>query len=293
MNMGFRKYISLCTAVVAPILFAITPALGISFFNGGTRALSMGNAYICICRGTDAIMWNPALVSPTDKLEISGNYAMLYSVGGLVNYSSAFAFNGGNIGGFGIAWNRLALKKIYSEDLISLSWGTEMFDKIRLGITAKSFIILAPGYEKYGDPAFEGDAIAFTGDIGLDWNALNNLYIGIVASNINSPEISLLSSTHNNDKLERNLSLGTSYTFSRYLVFSIDFHTHESDWGAIGINLGSEITFFDAIALRSGFSQGRLGIGIGLFTRHWETDFGFLSHKQLGNRYQLSLKLKY
>jgi len=63
--------------------------------------------------------------------------------------------------------------------------------------------------------------------------------------------------------------------------------------GDISYNMGSEVTFFDAIALRSGFSQGRLGLGMGLFAKHWAFDFGFLSHRELGNKYQFSLKLRY
>jgi len=251
--------------------------------------MSFGDAFVSVGIGAEAVMWNPAGIVFEKRIELIGNYAMMYSIDGLSSYSSSVAYNA-KFGAFGLGWNGLALADEYSENLVALEFAKK-FRNVSVGLAVKTFIVSASGYDKYNDPNFESSKAIFTGDIGILWNPTGKLKIATVMRNLNSPKISLISTTVEKDKLDRNFVLGASYRIQDFLTFSMDMVTEKGDFSDIIFNAGTEIAFFDAIALRSGFADSRLGMGLGLFTQRWAFDFGLHSHKNLGNLYQFSLKL--
>ena len=254
--------------------------------------MAMGGAFVSVASGADAVFWNPARIFSESKIELAGNYSMLYSVDGLSNYSAAIAYNSGKPGSFGFGWNGLSLSEMFSENLIVLAYGRSVLPNLSIGAGVKALLVSAPGYEKYNDANFEKSKSVITGDVGVSYQASPELILSATVANIQSPEISLISSTAEKDCLDRTVRIGAGYTIKRFLTLSFDTWTKD-DFKNFNYDLGSEISFFDAIALRSGFSQGRLGLGLGLFAKHWAVDFGFLSHRDLGNKYQFSLKLRY
>ena len=259
------------------------------YTNSGTRAMSLGEAFNSIGTGAEAVLINPAGILSDRKIEVSANYAMMYSVEGLSSYSSTAAFNS-KIGAFGLGWNRLAVANTYSENLVQLDYARQLFNNFSAGVSVKSFIVSADGYEKHGDPAFSPSKMVLTGDFGILWKASGRMNVSGTVENVNSPKVSLISTTEDADELDRTITIGTSYRIQKFLLFSLDAKSSDGDFSDTKINFGSEITFFDAIALRSGFSQGRLCLGMGIFAKKWAFDFGFFSQRTLGNRYQFSLK---
>ena len=270
------------------LLAASSWGLGI-YTNTGTRAMTMGEAFNSVGTGAEAVFINPAGILSDRKVEVSANYSLMYSVEGLSSYSSSVAYNS-PFGAFGIGWNRLAVSNMYSENLVKLDYARQIFHNFSAGLSVKSFIISAGGYEKYDDPSFSKSKAAFTGDLGILWRASDRMNISGTIENVNSPKISLISTTEDADALDRTITIGTSLRLQKFLLFSIDAKTFDDNFSDIKINFGSEITFFDAIALRSGFSDGRLSLGMGIFSKKWAFDFGFFSHRTLGNKYQFSLK---
>lgn len=252
----------------------------------------MGGSFCSVATGADAVIWNPARIMPKHKLEYSGNYAMLFSVDGLSCYSSAISMDFGKFGTIGLGWNRLALKDVYAENLISFCYAHRIVRNFSIGVAMRGFAISADGYEKYNDPAFTPNKIFPTADLGISWKPAVYVNVAMVMSNINSPEVSLITTTSDRDYIERNLSIGTSITIKKFLLVSVDAHIVD-DFRDIIFNIGTETLFFNALALRSGLSQGRLGMGVGLFAQHWAVDLGFMSHRYMGNKYQFSLKLNY
>jgi len=263
------------------------------FIDGGTRALSMGRAYTSVSDGADAVFWNPANIHLDRKVELAGNYSLMYSVDGLFNYSSALAFNMGRIGNLAVGWNELLLSDIYNENLLMLGFRRKIYNNLYFGAVIKSLIISAPGYSKYNDAGFSEKKLFLTGDIGMTYNILSNLKVSTVFKNITSPYVSLISSTGEKDKMMRKFILGASVLIRKRLILSMDFDVSGEKYQKLNLNIGSEIRFFNALALRSGLNNGRLGLGMGLFAKRWAVDFGLLSNKILGNKYQFSIKLRY
>ena len=266
-------------------------AAGIDIYTApGTRAVSLGEAFSAVGSGAEAVFFNPAGIHTEKKFELSANYSLMYSVEGLSSYSAAVAFNT-FLGAMGFGWNRLALSEIYSENLIIWRSATKVNPNLYLGAGIKFFVVSAPGYEQYGDTAFSPHDAALTGDVGLLWKVSPKLTLSSVGENLIEPEISLFSDSYEGDYIARRFTFGAAWSPQKFLTFSADVRTHR--FSDFDINFGTEVRFFDAIALRSGFSDGRLSMGAGIFSQKWAFDLGFYSHRTLGNRYQFSLKLMF
>ncbi len=260
------------------------------YVNGGTRAVSVGNAYTALCDAADAVFWNPARMHSDKRVNFAANYARMYGVGGLYNFSSAFTLSFSKWA-LGVGWNGNILSDVYGENVVLLGVSRSVSRSISLGGAAKGIYISAPGYLKYSDPSFRRRCVALTLSLALDCKPLYNLDCALVLDDLLEPEVSLLTSTAEKDRLRREIRLGLAYHLQQYLVLSADLAGgfDMDDWR---FNIGTEVRFFGALALRSGFSNGRLGLGVGLFAKNWKADFGVYSHRVLGNRYQFSIKLR-
>ena len=258
-----------------------------------SRAVSMGGAYLSVCEGSDAVFYNPSRIISSHRFELAVDYTMLYSVDGLSYFSSAFSYTSGRFGGFALGWRGLYLEDVYGENHISLSWGKRIWKTVSVGGSLKGLLLSAPGYSRYNDPNFEESFIALSGDLGFSFAPFRNAVFSGVVTNVNAPRLSFISTTSEPDEWHRNIRFGLSYTIRRSLVFSLDAYTRRGDFGSLHFDIGSEMTFFDALSLRSGVSDGRLGRGLGLFSKRWAFDVALASHRYLGNRYQFSFKVMY
>ncbi len=54
------------------------------------------------------------------------------------------------------------------------------------------------------------------------------------------------------------------------------------------LNLGTEIWFYDVVALRAGLNRDRITAGLGLKTKNLLIDVALLSEQRIGSLYRLS-----
>jgi hypothetical protein len=260
----------------------------------GPRPRSMGSAFVGVADDANAIYWNAAGMVMVDKFEITGCMSSLYDVAELSNNYVAGAYNFNNRIAVGASWTRLELKDIYHEDTINLGIAAVIprFEDISLGAALKIFTLGAPGYEKYNDPAYEGSVNKASLDLGLFYRSRSRVWtVGFVAYNINEPGLQLLSTTSTPDPVYRDYALGGSYLFSELLLVSYDLKTRYGELDNIIGRLGSEIWFFDVVALRGGFEKENLSAGFGLKGKRWEIDLALETHYELGNSYLFGLTI--
>ena len=116
--------------------------------------------------------------------------------------------------------------------------------------------------------------------------------MGAVAYNINEPELKLLSTTTNPDAVTRQYAVGVSYVFRELVLTSFDLRTRYGSFDDTIGQLGSEVWFFDAVALRGGFKQEYLTTGLGLRGQRWQLDAMLETHNELGNSYELAATIR-
>ena len=79
--------------------------------------------------------------------------------------------------------------------------------------------------------------------------------------------------------------MGICYNWRNSVNFLMDYVWSSDD---SGLNLGSEIWFYDVFAARIGMFNEKLTVGFGLKTRKWSLDSAVLSHQELGSTYRIS-----
>lgn len=288
-----------CAAMAsAAILLALTPqALRADFRHArmGPRPRAMGSAFVGVADDANAIYWNPAGMTMVERFEITGCRTSLFSVAELSSDYAAAVYNTGPWFAVGVSWVRLELEDIYHEDTVNLGIARSVpkFDNLSIGAAVKIFTLAAPGYERYNDPAYEGSVNKASVDIGVHYHSTSKVWsVGAVVYNVNEPKLQLLTTTKTPDPVYRDFAIGASYRFSGLLLLSYDLRTRYGRWDDVIGRIGSEIWFFDAVALRGGFEKENLTAGFGLKGTHWQVDLMLETHYDLGNTYQFGLTIR-
>lgn len=280
------------------ILVALLPSPSRADFRHGRmgpRPRAMGSAFTAVADDANAIYWNPAGMVMVDRFEITGCRSLLYGVDDLSNDYAAAVYNWPGRLAFGASWVRLELEDIYHEDTVNLGLAGELpwMEGLALGAAMKIFTLAAPGYERYNDPAYEGSVNKASVDIGLQYRSPSGDWsVGAVVFNVNEPEMQLLTTTSAPDPVNRNFAVGAAYLFSDLLLLSYDLTTRFGETDNLIGRIGSEIWFFETVALRGGFERENLTAGIGLKGNRWQVDMMLETHYDLGNIYQFGLTVR-
>ncbi len=110
--------------------------------------------------------------------------------------------------------------------------------------------------------------------------------------NIGEPELQLIETTETTDPVYTELRVGGSYTFREVMLMSAEWRLPREapafyDEKA-SLNLGTEIWFYDAFALRAGMNRDRITAGLGLKSKNLLIDVALLSERRIGSLYRLS-----
>lgn len=282
---------ALCTAIALTLLLGAAQANFVEV-EVGARAMGMGGAFVAVADDATTLHWNPAGLSGLHGFQAFGMRTSVYSVDGL-SEDSVIATYGTGAQGFGLGWMRTGAEDLYNEDTIVAGYGRRTpIDGLSLGASVKRLSIDAPGYEYYNDPAFNEDGDeAYTGDIGaLYWKG--NWRVGAVVRNLGEPELQLLSTTEDPDPVVSEFRLGGSYLFREVMLMTAELRAprtvpeyFEDDYT---FNLGTEVWFYEAFALRAGMNRDRITAGLGLRTKHVHVDVALLSERRIGSLYRLS-----
>lgn len=286
----------LITALICSIILMSTGAVRADFRHArmGPRPRALGSAFVSVADDANAVYWNPAGMTQLDRFEITGCRTMLYAVEELSNDYISAVYNWTRYGAFGISWVRLDLEDTYNENTINFAIARKVpfIQGLSVGTSVKLMILSAPGYEKYNDPAYGGRVIEPSVDIGIHYRPKDNWAIGAVVYNVNEPELQLLTTTTRPDPVYRDFAIGASYIFRGLLLLTYDLRTRYGEFSNTIGRIGSEIWFFDAVALRGGFEQEHMTAGVGLRNNHWQIDIMLETHYELGNTYQFSATIR-
>lgn len=269
------------------ILFA-----GFVSMEEGARATAMGGAFTGVSDDATAVFWNPAGCPLVDGLEITGMRTRAFGIGNLSEDCISIVKGSWRRLGFGFGWNRAAIEDIYSEDCFVLSAGRRSWRGLSLGASVKIFKISAPGYEYYNDPGFKDGDHGFGFDLGLLYKA-RNWSLGCVFRNLGKPELSMIATTTDPDRVPMEFRLGGTYTFREVVLLSGEMRRLSEAPGYLdskfSYHLGTEIWFFNAFSLRAGINGDHATAGVGLKVERLSVDASILSERRPGNKYRLSI----
>lgn len=279
--------------LVASVLLAAAPASA-NFLEVemGARAMGMGGAFVAVADDVTALHWNPAGLADIDGVQVFGMRTSVYGVDGL-SEDAAMAGWGSGCRGLAAGWMRTGATDLYNEDTIVLGYGQRLLlEGLRVGASVKRFSVDAPGYEYYDDPAYAGGGDdAYSGDIGLLYHSGEWTYAATYR-NIGEPELQLLDTTEQTDKVTGELRLGASYLFREVMLMTAEWRVpsevpsyYESD---TSLNIGTEIWFYDVFALRAGMNRDRITAGLGIKADYLRLDVALLSERRIGSLYRLS-----
>ncbi len=287
-----RTLLAPLVVLIAALALATAASANFVEIETGARAMGMGGAFVAVADDVTALHWNPAGLAALDRIQVFGMRTSVYGVDA-ISEDSAIAGWGTGRRGVALGWARTGAKDLYNEDTIVLGAGAATpIEGLRAGLAVKRLSVDAPGYDYYNDPNFntDGDA-AFAADIGClyrrpTWSA------GAVVRNIGEPELQLIETTETTDPIYTELRVGGSYTFREVMLMSAEWRVPREapafyDEKA-SLNLGTEIWFYDAFALRAGMNRDRITAGLGLKSKNLLIDVALLSERRIGSLYRLS-----
>jgi hypothetical protein len=260
----------------------------------GARAMGMGGAFVAVADDVTALHWNPAGLAGPQGFQFFGMRTSVYSVDGLSEDAALVSYGTGSAG-YGLGWMRTGAEDLYNEDTLLAGYGSETPVRgLSAGFALKRFSIQAPGYEYYNDPAFEsGGDDAYSADLGALYRR-GKWSLGGTVRNIGEPKLQLLSSTADSllDPVMSEFRLGGTYLFRDVMLMSVEWRApreaseyYESQYS---LNLGTEVWFYEAFALRAGMNRDRITAGLGMRTKHIQIDVAMLSERRIGSLYRLS-----
>ena len=254
----------------------------------------MGGAFVAVADDVTALHWNPAGLARLHGVQVFGMRTSVYSVEGLSEDAALASYGTGSMG-YGVGWMRTGAQDLYNEDTLLAGYGTETpIDGLAAGVTLKRFSIEAPGYEYYNDPAFaSGGDDAYSADLGALYRR-GKWSVGGTVRNIGEPKLQLLSTTAEADldPVVSELRIGGTYLFRDVMLMTAEWRApreapeyYEDQYS---INLGTEVWFYEAFALRAGMNRDRITAGLGVRTKHVRIDVALLSERRIGSLYRLS-----
>jgi hypothetical protein len=260
----------------------------------GARAMGMGGAFVAVADDVTALHWNPAGLAGLPGVQVFGMRTSVYSVDGLSEDAVLTSYGTGSMG-YGLGWMRTGAADLYSENTLLAGYGADTpIDGLAAGITLKRFSVEAPGYEYYNDPAFAaGGDDAYAADLGALYRR-GKWSVGGTVRNIGEPKLQLLSTTAEEDldPIVSELRIGGTYLFRDVMLMTVEWRApreapeyYENQYS---VNLGSEVWFYDAFALRAGMNRDRITAGLGIRTKHIQIDVALLSERRIGSLYRLS-----
>jgi len=284
------------TLTVAALLL-LAGSAGANFLETevGARAMGMGGAFVAVADDVTALHWNPAGLADLEGTQVFGMRTSVYSVDGLAE-DAVMAGHSTCLGGFAAGWMRTGASDLYNEDTLVAGYGRSLpVVGLSVGFALKRFSIEAPGYDYYNDPAFDSNGDdAYSGDIGVLYRR-GNWSAGATYRNIGEPELQLLSTTEDPDPVVGEFRLGGSYLFRDVMLMTLEwrapsdapsYYEHKSSF-----NLGTEVWFYDVVALRAGMNRDRITAGLGLKADPVRIDVALLSERRIGSLYRLSVIL--
>jgi len=262
----------------------------------GARSIGFAKAFTAIADDATAVYWNPAGLAWIDKSEAVVVHSRPYGISDLSSNYGAVALPIRPVA-LGASWHHLGATDVISEDTFTFAAAREIYaDADGLRISAGAAVKVARvAFPSYPDPVtFEtvdfGSSTKGTFDVGGMVTFPNRITLGGVVQNIGSPEFDLLSGGGGTVLATRS-RLGASYRWNPESTISVEYQ-EVGDNKAV-LNMGGEIWFYRAFAIRMGLSDVNAGGGVSIKAKRWLFDMAFLTNGPLGASYRVGLTVPF
>lgn len=255
----------------------------------GSRAISMGRAFVASADDASALYWNPAGLARLSRRVAMLDYTRLYAVEDLSAGFVALAWPL-ELGTVAAGWNHQAVTDVVSEDLFyaSLSRSSSVGGgswRVHTGATLKAARV---GYAE-NDEADYGSITRITGDAGVIVEG-PRVRLGYALRNIVEPEFDFVSGG-GGTSLPRQFDAGVTYQWHADSKLVAGIGSNRED--GVEARLGGEVVFYEVLFVRAGVSGSRFTGGIGLEARRWRLDSAFVTHSNLGVSYRVTLSIPF
>ncbi len=240
------------------------------------RALAMGGAFVAVADDASAVYWNPGALPQVRNLKITTMHAKLFSLADLRHDYLAGAtpvpYMQSVLAG---SWSRFGGRN-YREDEWAMAIAREMGEHHMMGIALRQL-----SSKIVDTPTMEGFAI----DAGLLVKVGEHLRIGLMARNLNKPEV--------NDVIPQVSKLGVAIQAFPNLILAVDAVRESSQ--PLQWHIGEEYYVNDNFALRAGYSTNpkRLTAGFGFTLEGWNVDYAYMTHDVLPPTHRVSLSMDF
>jgi len=264
---------------------------------GGTaRAMSMGSAVVSVPQGSASLFWNPAGLGKLGScMEVGLHHNS--GLGESVHETAVFGLPMGSLGNFAASLNYVNNGTFEGRDEVgletgdyragdfggSLGWGKQWFTGISAGAAIK--------YNRQTLDSTSYSAAAM--DLGLLWNPLSRLDLGLTYSNIGTKVAGGF--------LDSGWRVGSSYGVTKNLLLAASSELKSG--GFERLQIGAEDYVHPSVALRAGYVHsfkdfnltGLTGLtaGLGVMVKKIMMDYAYVPHGELGSSHRISLTYKF
>ena len=239
----------------------------------GARAQGMGGAFAAISDDPAALSWNPAGLDLFPQNSFVSHFTTMYcgfSDDALGTGALGYVHHLPGYLSLGLSADML-YSDIYRRNIIALSVGRKLGQKVSFGIRSKFFIsnfmcenfvygeddvVDDPFFDKYG---YSANSLGL--DIGAIAEPIHNFTFGIFVRNAIAPDLALSSIASKSPMKAR---LGVAYKLHGKYTFSLEgeYSSESIDDKALNYFIGVETwQFSNKIGLRSGLNSDQLSFG--------------------------------
>jgi hypothetical protein len=239
----------------------------------GAEPLALGNACVALQGSPYALYYNPANIHDIPSLQFAFSYQTFYGITEINQLNLIANYQIKKLP-LSLGINRFG-NNLYQEIQFTMGSSYRLINNTYIGASVQYYSLQI---KRYGQSATWGV------NLGFQYNAIENLDIGIQVTNINQPHLGKIK-----EKLPQCFSLGFCYSpimsikllaeFFRDVSFEQDYRT--------GIAYNVSENFIIRVGIIDKYNSYSLGFGINV--KHMVFDYALLNHQILGISHVISM----
>jgi tetratricopeptide (TPR) repeat protein len=294
--------------VALAVCFPLSEAAGADSGDGGTesifslgagsRAISLGRAFVSVADDASAVYWNPAALRNVQSKQIMGMYMPVFgdfTEGDYTFFSAVYPTL--NAGAFGLGFMRSGTtfrgydvdsrptgEGDYSESQVIISYAVERHSRYLLGslATGMSFKIANQKVSPYSSTS-PGVDLGFR----LIPDVAKSFAIGINFQDLSGPRHKLFQET---DRTYRTVLAGVGYTrvLSSGGAIRVNMQLDLPEKADRQFHMGAEYAHSRYLSFRLGLDRGNFSFGLGVNVSGFGLDYAMLSRDEAGSSHPIS-----
>lgn len=267
--------------VILLLVFLLTFSLLRAEFEdypAGARAIGMGNAFTAVSNDATGLNFNPAGLIHLKNLQLVTMHEKMYNISELKRDYVAVAqpLIEKLDAVVGASWHRFGTTALYKETTFTVGIGKRLSERISIGVGLNTYdqaIVNTPNAHGFGL------------DVGLLFMPFDKLRIGLVAKNVNNPEVS--------EELKQISKIGIAIIPNEKILFSLD--ATKATGEDISWHLGQEYWMSENFVIRGGFENDPMSFtaGLGIRAFNWQLDYAFHSHEVMNLTHSISMSFDF